>query len=377
MTKEQAPLPEADFPTPRHIALFLPSLHGGGAERVMVILANGFAARGHRVDLVLTRAEGPYLAEVAEGVRVVDLDKGRMLASLLPLVRYLRRERPDAMLSALGHANIIAVLARRLAGVGTRLVVSEHTVPRQLAGAGRWLVRQMVRVAYPRADAIVAVSNGIELEMARVFRLPAQRLRTIYNPLDIDRIQQLMLAPIDHPWLTDGSTPVVLAAGRLTAAKDYPTLLSAIALLRRKRAARLIILGHGEEEAALRSLTASLGIGDDVAFMGFQPNPFAWMHRTDLFVLSSAWEGLPGALLEAIACGANIVSTDCRAGPAEILENGHWGRLVPVGEPEALAEAIDAALSEPHPVNVAQRAEVFRTSRALHAYEQALFRADA
>ncbi|MFP5481310.1 MAG: glycosyltransferase, partial [Alphaproteobacteria bacterium] len=232
---------------PRHIALFLPSLRGGGAERVMVLLANGFAARGHRVDLVLARAEGPYLDEVAAGVRIVDLARSRVLTSLWPLVRYLRRERPDAMLSAMTHANVIAIWAKMLARVPLRLVVSEHSSPsRSHAGGGMArIMRLLVRRFYGKADTIVCVSNGARDEMAALYPALSDRLTTIYNPLDLDRIQRLMEEPVSHPWLEDRDIPVVLAAGRLTAAKDYPTLLRAMAHLLGQRPARLIILGQG------------------------------------------------------------------------------------------------------------------------------------
>lgn len=355
---------------PRHIAIYLPSLRGGGAERVMVTLANGFAARGHRVDLVLAMAEGPYLSEVDARVRLIDLDRRRVLSSLLPLVRYMRRERPDAMLSAMKHANIIAILARKLARVKMRLVVSERSAPSgNLSGGGMApVLRLLMRQLYPRADAVVCVSRGVENELKQMFGLPAEKLRTIYNPLDIDRINQLKTAPVDHPWLAPDQPPVILSVGRLVEAKDYPNLLKAFARLRQHRLCRLIILGEGSERDKLRELAVSLGIAEDVDFPGFQDNPFAWMAACDLYVMSSAWEGLPGTLQQAMACGAKVVSTDCRTGPAEILENGKWGRLVPVGDAEALAEAMAAALDEVAPPNTCERARDFRQERSISAY---------
>jgi len=340
----------------------------------MVILANGFAARGHRVDLVLTRAEGPYLPEVAKEVRIVDLNKGRVLASLMPLARYLRRERPDAMLSALNHANIIAILAWKLAGVRTRLVVSEHNAPSQGLGGSviGWVMRHLIELFYPLADRIVCVSMGMEHEMHSLLRLPRQKLMTIYNPFEIDRIHARMGAPVNHPWLADHTMPVILAAGRLTRQKDYPTLLAAFARLRADWAARLIILGEGEEEERLKVLVAELGIAADVAFVGFQGNPFAMMARCDLYVMSSAWEGLPGTLIEAMACGARVVSTDCPTGPKEILEGGRWGRLVSVGDADALASAMAEALDDPVPPDVHNRAEAFRSEVAVKIYERVL-----
>lgn len=363
----------------RHIALYLPSLRGGGAERVMVMLANGFAERGHRVDLVLTRAEGPYLPEVAKQVRIVDLDKDRVLAGLLPLARYLRREQPDAMLSALNHANIIAILARKLARVPTRLVVSEHSNPTlSLAGGGiRHIMRRLIQHYYPQADAVVCVSQGIREEMINQLRLAPKILHPIYNPLDINRIHHMMYEPVEHPWFSKHDVPVVLAVGRLTPAKDYPNLLRAMKLLLQHLSVRLVILGHGEEAEALKHLTAELGIADCVSFIGFQRNPYNWMYACDLYVMSSAWEGLPGALMEALACGAKIVSTDCLTGPAEILEHGKWGRIVPVGDAAALAKAMAMALDDPTSLHSQKRAADFKVEISVHHYLSILLPGEA
>lgn len=353
----------------KKITIFLPSMRGGGAERVMLSLANEFAERGHRVDLVLAKAEGPYLPDISEKVRLVDLNVPRVLRSLWPLMRYLRRERPDAMLSALNYANVIAILARKLALVSTRLVVSERVslTARANGLAGR-MVRVFMRWLYPAADAVICVSEGIARDMPRLLGVSADKVVTIHNPVDIDTVRRRMAAPADHPWLSDRTAPVILAAGRLTAQKDYPTLLAAFARLRAERSARLIILGQGEEEAQLKARAAELGVAGDVCFAGFQDNPFAFMARCDLYVMSSAWEGFPNALVQAMACGARIVSTNCPSGPAEILEGGRWGRLVPVGDDAALAPAMAEALDDPAPPDVARRVEAFRSEVAIDAY---------
>lgn len=364
-----------EFARSNYIAIYVPSLGGGGAERIMVRLANGFAALGHRVDLVLVKAEGPYLSEVGQGVRIVDLDKGRVLASLIPLIRYLRRERPVAMLSALTHANIIALLARKLAEVPLRLVVSEHSAPSgnlRCGGVVNRILRMLMYRLYPHADSIVSISRGVQDELQHFLDVAPEKFCTIYNPVDIGTIRRLSLCGPDHAWFTHHDVPVILAVGRLTAAKDFPTLLRAFALLREKRRLRLIILGKGEEEAALRKLADALGISGDVDFPGFQENPYGWMAVCDLYVMSSAWEGLGGALLEAMACGARVVSTDCRAGPGEILEGGRWGRLVPVGDTSAMADAMEAALNDPHPPDVRERANAFRADQAIEAYANVL-----
>ena len=359
--------------TRKHIAIFVPSMRGGGAERVMLTLANKFAERGHRVDLVLAKAEGPYLPDMSDKVRLVDLNVPRVLRSLWPLMRYLRRERPDAMLSALNYANVIAILAWKLARVPTRLVVSEHTaVSRPLKGRTISITRHLMKRLYPIADKVVCVSGEIEKNMQRLIGVPPDKTVTIYNPVDIVKIEKIMQEPVSHPWVLSRTAPVILAAGRLTEAKDYPTLLRAFKHLRDRRTARLIILGQGEEESRLKALSEELGISGDVDFAGFHDNPFAWMARCDVYVMSSAWEGFGNVLVEAMCTGVAVVSTDCNSGPREILEGGRWGRLVPVGDADALAQAMADALNDPAPPDVRKRAGMFRSEKAVERYFELL-----
>lgn len=327
--------------TKKHIALFVPSLQGGGAERVMVMLANGFAAHGHRVDLVLAKADGPYLAEISPDVRVVDLQKSRVLFSLVPLVRYLRREKPTSMLSALIHANIVAILARRLSGSSSRLVVSERSSPSGSYGFFyRYVLHPLVRVLYPFADGIVAVSDGVRRELIDAFRISEGKVTAIPNPIDIGTISQLASRPIDHPWTQQGAPQLILAVGRLVPEKDYPSLLDAFRLVRNHTDAHLVILGEGPLRPVLEAKVRDDGLEDAVYMPGFDSNPFRWMVRCDAYVLASLTEGFPNSLVQAMACGAAVVSTDCPHGPNEILNDGKWGKLVPVGDSEAMAASI-------------------------------------
>lgn len=354
------------------VAIYLPSLGGGGAERVMVTLANGFAARGLPVDLVLAMAEGPYLAEVAATVRVVDLRARRVVASLPGLARYLRRERPTALLSALNHANVIGLLARRLAGGRTRIVVSEraHVAlalshgSNHRAGLLRWFMRR----TYGWADGVLAVSAGVADDLAQATGLLRSSISVIYNPVVTQQMLALAEAPLDHPWFAPNEPPVILAVGRLAPQKEFDVLLQAFAGLRRERRARLLILGEGELRSKLEMQARGLRVADDVALPGFEPNPYAYMRRANLFVLTSRFEGLPNSLIQAMACGVPVVSTDCPSGPSEILENGRWGRLVPVGDVEALAAAMLATMTEMQHPDVAGRARDFGVDRAVDEY---------
>ncbi|HET9493456.1 MAG TPA: glycosyltransferase [Chloroflexia bacterium] len=332
----------------KRLAIFLPSLAGGGAERSMLNMANGFAGRGVALDMVLASATGPYLEAVSEGVRVVDLKSRRVLSSLPGLVRYLRRERPDAMLSSLDYANIVSLWARRLAGGPRKVVVYEHNTmsvtSRQSKQARQRLMPRMVKLFYPWADCIAAVSGGVADDLCRLTGFAGSRVRVIYNPVVTPDLQEKVKAPLDHPWLRPGQPPVVLAVGRLTEQKDFPTLIRAFARVRQARQARLIILGEGPDREDLQALTAELGLSDDVSLTGFVDNPYAYLARASLFVLSSRWEGLPTVLIEALYCGVPVVATDCPSGPREILAGGKYGTLVPMQDVEALAEAIGKGL---------------------------------
>ncbi len=355
------------------LAIYLPSLGGGGAEKVMVTLANAFAGRGLQVDMVLAQAEGPYLEQVAGDVTIVNLDASGAAASLPGLVRYLRRERPCALLSALNYANVVALLARKLAGVATRVVVSERSVISEEAmiyrGMTHKVVYLLVRLFYPWADGIITVSHSAAHSLSHFAAIPLSAITPIYNPFHLEEMQHLAAQPLSHPWFAPGEPPVVLSAGRLSQQKDQHSLISAFARVRTSRRIRLMLLGEGRLRSALENHARTLGLSDDdIAMPGFVENPFPYMRRAALFALTSRLEGLPGVLVQAMACGTPVVATDCPGGSREILEDGRWGRLVPVGDVETLAAAIEATLDEPVHPNGLQRVRDFSAEQAVDAY---------
>lgn len=358
------------------VSIFLPSLAGGGAERAIGMVANGLAAQGVDVSLVLGTAIGPYLAQVAPEVHVYDLGARTLLRAVPALARHLTKVQPVALLSAMSHANIVASWAHRLAGSRARLVLSERAHLSSVFAAHRDLrthiTRLLMRLSYARADAIVAVSKGVAQDLLQHVPVAKERVFTIYNPVVDGHLLTQARATPTHPWLMPGAPPVLLAAGRLIAQKDFATLLEAFVLLRQQRPLRLLILGEGELRAALLARAAQLGVADDVSLPGFEANPYAAMHASAVFVLSSRFEGLPGVLIQAMACGARVVSTDCPSGPREVLEDGRWGALVPVGDASALAFAIAAALDNPRPPDVRVRAAEFSVERAVAAYANVL-----
>lgn len=354
------------------IAVFLPALSGGGAERNLLTLGDAFADRGYDVDLVVAVREGPYVDMIPDALELVDLGADRALGGLLPLRRYLRDRRPGAMLSTLPNANVVGLWAARLASVGVRTVVREaNMVSHTSRNSDTWIGRRMptlIRWTYPLADGVVAVSEGVGRDLQATCGIDASKVSVVHNPVVTPELFELAEETPDHPWLED-DTPVVLAVGSLTTQKDYPTLLRAVARLNRERRVRLIVLGQGPEREALRVRIAALGLGDVVDLHGWVPNPFSFMAQADVLVLSSRWEGLPNVLVQAMACGTPVVSTDCPSGPRTILEDGEHGPLVPVGDHEALAEATATTLEDPpDPKPARQRALDFHVDAVSERY---------
>jgi len=334
--------------SPPDVALFLRGLYGGGAERILLTLAEGFVERGLKVDLVLARAEGPYLEQVHPHVRIVDLKAQWMPSSLPKLVNYLRQNRPSNLLAALHYPCEIALWAKRLAGVSTSIIVTEHnTLSLEAARIPQMSVHLTplaARLFYPWANEIVAVSQGVATDLAQITRLPADRIQVIYNPVIVPELFTLAKEPIDHPWFKQGEPPVILGVGRLHPQKDFPTLIRAFAQVCQVRSARLMILGDGPERERLTALIEELDLTDSVALPGFIQNPYPYMAKASVFVLSSAWEGLGNVLIEAMSVGTPVISTNCKSGPAEILAQGKYGVLTPVGDSKAIAEAILSVL---------------------------------
>ena len=377
---------------PRPITFFLDSLRPGGVQRATVLLANSFVARGRPTQIVACEEGDQFAAERDPRVAVVHLAPaseavGRFAALradpfglwpltrpillprrptrvapwLPPLAAYLRRVDPSAVIAATPSHNVTAVLARRLAGWCGPLVLTERTAPSEMLkdSGSHWRKRYLpglMHRLYPMADAVVSISAALGDDLARTAGLRRDLIRTIYNPIVGPDLALAATEPVAHPWLAPGQPPVVLGIGRLDVQKDFPTLVRAFARLRARRPARLIILGGTRDpartaarQADLARLAAELGVTADVDLPGWVDNPFAWLSRAALFGLSSRYEGLPSVLVQALACGCPAASTDCPAGPREVLLDGALGPLVPVGDHDALGDAMDRVLGDPPP----------------------------
>lgn len=360
----------------KSVSILMPDLHGGGAERVAVNLANALSARGHRVDMVLMRSSGELLDALSPQVRVVALGAPRVRQVLWPLVQYLRSAQPAALLANMWPLTVMAVLARRLAGVQTRVVVAEHTTWSRSELLARptvgWQVRTSMHHVFPRADGIVTVSQGAADDLAQFAQLDRRSIQVIYNPVvgELPERSAVECAPVGW-W--QGEHKRLLAVGTLKPIKGYDTLLDAFARLRAHADARLLILGEGSERGALEAQVQRLGLQGQVFLPGFVKEPGPYYQRADLFVLSSNAEGFGNVVVEALAVGTPVVSTDCLSGPREILAYGRFGRLVPVGDTAALAEAMAQSLATDHDREALwARAQDFSIEKAVDQYEALL-----
>lgn len=357
------------------LAFFIQDLRAGGAERSVARLLNGIVARGVPTDLIVIERKGAFFAELDRRVNIIELPQSRTITSVRGLKRYIETRRPAALVSSLTHTNVAAILANIAARPRARLVVVEHNQHSQNRTLKHGLVRLsygLVRWLYPKADLVAAVSEGVRDDIAAASGIPTGKIAVLHNPVVDGGFAEHASAAIDHPWLAAPGPPVVLGVGRLTRQKNFPLLIEAFAEARKRRPLRLIILGEGELRPELEAKVRDLGIVEDVDLPGFDPNPFRFMRHAAVYVLSSDWEGLPTALIEAMACGTPVVATDCRSGPHEILLGGTLSRIVPTGNAGALAEAILATLDTPGDAKARMaRAGDFSLDRAVDRYLQA------
>lgn len=336
------------------IAFVINDLSGGGAEKVLQLLSGFLIDRGHEIKVILLQS-GNDAYELPAAVESVVLRSGRLCRGVgkvfaLPLAaveiaRLLRRWNPEVCVSNMPRSNVAHVMSRWF-GNKLPVVITEHIATWDNYPSSRpadRIMRSMIRRHYPRADAVIAVSRGVA-EGLRGFGVDAARVHVQHNPISLDAIRER--AELASGLSEASRVPTVITVGRLAEQKDHHTLLRAFALVRRQMEARLILVGEGPLRADLSSLVQQLGIVESVEFAGWQDNPFALLESADLFVLSSRYEGFGNVLVEAMACGLPVVSTDCPSGPSEILQDGAAGLLVPVGDANALADAMTSVLMD-------------------------------
>lgn len=363
--------------SPRQVVIFTEWLTPGGIERVLALLANGLVEAGVEVDLVAPRWECPFAETLDPRVHRVDLGSRRMLTALPGLVRHLRRCQPAALLSAHDHANLVALWAVAIGRARSRTAISIHNVLAEQTSSEPWRARLtaplLARAFLPWADRVIAVSDPVAEAFCQFTRIPRARVGVIHNPVIPPELPIAARAPTDDPWFAAGERPVIVSAGRLVAQKNFGLLLRAFATVRAGRAVRLVILGEGPLRADLEREVRDLGLGAEVRLPGHVANPWSLMSRAAMFVSSSKFEGLPTAVIEALACGVPVVATDGAGGTREALSGGRFGRLVPSDDPAALAAAMIATLEEPRATPPRASWEPFTAERAVAEYRRVLF----
>jgi len=414
---------ESERSSPQRVAFLLDNLNGGGAERVVLGTAAGFAALGYDVDLLVFELRGELCDSVPDEVNLVVLPAVSKVAGLLWAVRlagreglggilhwlasagklprsfrsipgiieYLRARRPAVIASFLGKSGISMVLASRAEGVDTRMFVgiqnalSRRSEQARISGKGQAdSMERMFRYCFPRADGVIASSGGVAEDAIQLLGLDATRVHVVYNPVVVEESNEDAVARPEHPWFMPGAPPVILGIGRLVEQKNFPLLIRAFAAVRGQLVARLVILGGDESSndqathrQELLALATELGVGDDFALPGFQSNPHIYLRAASVFVLSSLFEGFGNVLVEALLAGCPVVSTDCPSGPAEILGDGQYGALVPVGDVQAMSSAILSSLAtQPDRDQLRARGREFSMERAVAGYHRVFFGVD-
>lgn len=369
------------------LMIVIHSLKGGGSERVLLNLLKGLDRKDFSITLVLYERVFDFTLPEDIDVEILNIYASRNFFKLTAgfilktasLVRAIRKNRPDVLFSLISSTNVTVTLAKLLSGVKCKLVVSEHTHPsvnlcNEIYGG---ITKYLVKKLYPKADRVIAVSDGIRRDLVKDFHTPETKIDVIYNPVDIEEIKMLSGEKVEHPWFND-PIPLIMTVGRLTRQKGYPYLLRAFSIVRESRNCRLIFIGEGEDRKKLEAMSEELGIKADTDFLGFQKNPFKYMAKASIFVLSSLFEGFGNVIVEAMALGLPVISTDCLSGPSEIIEDKKNGILVPVKDEKALALAIlhvlsDDMLSRELGNNAVQRASDFSIEKIVKKYREVFF----
>ncbi|MGM0843665.1 MAG: glycosyltransferase [Bacillota bacterium] len=363
------------------VCFFIPTLGFGGIEANTIRLAKAFVNDNYNVEIIVSNLKNDdYLLRVPSEVKIIDLKCSKIFNCLPNLIRYVNKRKPKALISASEGANIVAAFAKLFIREHTKVIISIRThlstEYKHISNKKKKLFPMLSRLIYPKVDSIVAVSNGVAKDASSFLKIPFTKINVIYNPIIDYSIKELMQENPNHPWLEEKKDHfVILGAGRLTKQKDFTTLIKAFYEVRKHVSVKLIIVGEGEEREKLKLLAQELNVYGDIDLVGFVQNPYSYMKCSDLFVMSSAWEGFGNVLVEAMATGTNVVSTDCPSGPSEILDNGTYGQLVETKDIEGLSKSIIDALQNPLSKEVLiERANSFTVKATLDKYKRIIER---
>jgi glycosyltransferase involved in cell wall biosynthesis len=357
----------------RTVLFLIPTLTGGGAERVIVTLLRHLDRSRFKPLLAVVDLRGAaFRADLPADVELVDLQATRVLYALPSIVRLIWRRRPDVVLSTLGHLNLALSMVRTLFPRSVRTIARESCVVSETLPSSRFprLWSFLYRRFYRKHDLVVCQSTDMHDDLTRNFAFPAHRSVIIHNPVDLEKIRHSVDARVDHSAFGSGET-VLVAAGRLEYQKGFDLLIEAMALLPQARV-QIVILGEGPLEAELHSAAQKPALAGRVHFAGFQNNPFAWIAKADAFVLSSRYEGFPNVVLEALACGTPVIATPAPGGVNELLGNRPECVVAAAISAPALADAIQLWLQGPREKVAAQAVEPYAVQRIVGRYEKIL-----
>ncbi|PGO26567.1 glycosyl transferase [Bacillus cereus] len=357
----------------KRVAFFLSSLDGGGVERMTLNLSQELSDRGYDVDLIVCNLKGDYVKEIPPSLNVYNLKVNKGIFSIFKLIKYLKSRKPEVFISAKDYLNIIAIISKMLSGIKTNLIVSTRVnISTQLSHGFTWklkIISLLTKYFYPYANKVVAVSEGVKTDLIQLTGLNSKDIKVIYNPVITKGLEEKLAEEVYHPWFDSTNIPVIVTVARLHPQKDLQTLLKAMAIIKKTKDVRLIVVGDGPERNQLELFIRELNLENNVDLVGFKANPYPYLKQSSLFVLSSLYEGFGNVLVEALFAGIPIVSTDCPSGPSEILNNGEFGTLVPIGNADELARAMIKQLDQENNMKSLQsRAYEFTVQRALEKY---------
>lgn len=355
----------------KKLAIVIPSLRGGGAERVVINLVRKFDRSKFDISLILIKEEGAYVKLIPEDVRVIDLDSNRVRYSIFKLVKELNKYRPDVILSTLGHLNLALLSVKFLLKGSPKIIVREANTPSKsmskLDKNKKNLFSYMYRLLYPKAYLIISQCKDMKEDIINCFGIRDKKIKYIYNPLDIEKIRDNMKDK--NPY--NPSKINLISVGRLSYQKGFDVLIDAFKIVNEKfPRTHLTILGEGELKEELQEQVEKLGISKEISIVEFKENPYPYYYYADTYILSSRWEGFPNTLLEALACGTKVVATNCKSGPREIIEDDKFGILVQDEDSEDLAKGIIDSINGENKTGC--RAEFFRVDKIVREYEEIL-----
>lgn len=363
------------------LAVIIPSLAGGGMERMRIHLIKEWIRQGINIDLVVARRKGPLCDLIPEEVQIFETAGNNSLLFPFGLVHYLKKRKPTHILSAANDINAITLLAVKLMGLKSPTVISVHNhlsselrmekgIKKVKLQIAVWMLRRLIH----SSQGVISISKGVEEDLKLQLNLKSSRSHVVYNPVITSETRNLLKEPLNNSPVPEG-VKWILFAGRFVHAKGLDILISAFAQMINDTNAHLVLMGEGPLKPDISERIRKMSLSQRVHLVGYQSNPLPWMREADVFVLPSRHEGLSNVIIEAMASGTQIVATDCPSGPAEILEDGKYGQLVPVENIEALSRALLKSLNSEFRVptqKLENRSILFTSSRAAELYKYVL-----